>query len=266
VCNGRIRRSDPLPFFCHKIRPPNKTKQNIHEDANPSNRTFQLIFSESRPVTMKGSTQAHSNGSQSSRRIPNVLGAWLFLGIAAVMAAPVAAQVGDTICACSPSALEFTLDFALSCADTNVGGDGVLATDCSVTPSQGGTVSSLVPVVVLSVDILELDQDLQVLNQEASFVDFVDGDTFTYSSFTVNPDLVGPATVPKTLIVSLIGRNAAGQALSMQYLITYTNTCDAYPVLTVGENIGWTRFVSCLLLILGGRLLYYRLVCVPCLT
>jgi len=216
---------------------------------------------------MEGSTQAHSNGSQSSRRIPNhALGTWLFLGIAAVMAAPIAAQVGDTICACSPSAFEFTLDFALSCADTNVGGDGVLATDCSVTPFQGGTVSSLVPAAVFSVDFLELDQDLQVLNQESSFVDFVDGDTFTYSSFTANPDLVGPATVPKTLIVSLIGRNAAREPLFMQYLITYSNACDAYPVLAVGENIGWTRFVSCLLLILGGRILYYRLVCVPCLT
>jgi hypothetical protein len=136
-----------------------------------------------------------------------------------------------------------TLDFGLTCADANIVSDGVVATDCSITPFQG-EVSSLVPVNVFSVDFLELDQDGQVLNQQSSFVDLQDGDTVSYESFSINPELVTELTAPKTLIVSFIARNAAREPLFMQYLITYSNSCEDFPVLFPGQQIGWTRFVS----------------------
>lgn len=182
--------------------------------------------------------------SQSRLRSFGGLGKRLAFGIVAVLVAPAGAQVGETICACSPATIEFQLNFSLTCADADVGGDGVLATDCSVTPFQGGEVSTLVPVNVFSVDFLELDQNLEVLNQESSFVNFDDGAVFNFTSFSAGGG-VNPITVPKTLIVSLIGRNVDREPLFMQYLITYSNACDAFPVLTAGEQIGWTRFVSC---------------------
>jgi hypothetical protein len=182
------------------------------------------------------------NGVQ-SRRGFSQLRSWLFLGVVAILATPAMAQIGDTICACSPTVFNMTLDFGLTCADANIVSDGVLATDCSITPFQG-EVSSLVPVNVFSVDFLELDQDGQVLNQRSSFVDLQDGDTVSYESFSINPELVTDLTAPKTLIVSFIARNAAREPLFMQYLITYTNSCEDFPVLFPGQQIGWTRFVS----------------------
>jgi hypothetical protein len=179
-----------------------------------------------------------------SRRGFSTLRSWLFVGVVAILATPAMAQIGDTICACSPTVFDWTLDFSLTCADANIGvSDGIDATDCSITPFQG-EVSSLVPVNVFSVDFLELDQNGDVLNQRSSFVDLQDGDTVSYESFSINPDLVTEVTAPKTLIVSFIARNAAREPLFMQYLITYSNSCNAFPVLVPGQQIGWTRFVS----------------------
>jgi hypothetical protein len=186
------------------------------------------------------------NGGLQSRRGFGTLRSWLFIGIVAILATPAKAQIGDTVCACSPTVFNITLDFGLTCADANIlNGDGIAMTDCSITPFQGGVeVESLVPVNVFSVDFLELDQELEVLNQRSSFVNLNDGDTISYESFSINPELVDEVTVPNTLIVSLIGRNAAREPLFMQYLISYSNSCTAFPVLTPGQQIGWTRFVS----------------------
>jgi hypothetical protein len=199
---------------------------------------------------MKG-TQDHGkvdpsgrrNGIQ-SRRGFTILRSWLFVGVVAILATPAMAQIGETVCACSPAVFNMTLDFSLTCADANVvESDGVVTSDCSITPFQG-EVSSLVPVNVFSVDFLELDQAGEVLNQRSRFVDLDDGATVSYVSFSNNPELVDELTAPLTLIVSFIARNAASEPLFMQYLITYTNSCDAFPVLTPGQQIGWTRFVS----------------------
>jgi hypothetical protein len=183
------------------------------------------------------------NGVQ-SRRGFSTLRSWLFLGVVAILATPAMAQIGDTICACSPTVFNMTLDFSLTCADANIPSDfGIVATDCSITPFSG-EVSSLVPVNVFSIDFLELDQDGQVLNQRSSFVDLQDGDTVSYESFSLNPELVTDLTAPKTLIVSFIARNAAREPLFMQYLITYSNSCEDFPLLFPGQQIGFTRFVS----------------------
>jgi hypothetical protein len=189
-----------------------------------------------------GPSGSPRNGVQ-PRRGFSTLRSWLFLGVVAILATEATAQIGDTLCACSPTVFNMTLDFSLTCADANIVSDGVVATDCSITPFQG-EVSSLVPVNVFSVDFLELDQDGQVLNQRSSFVDLQDGDTVSYESFSINPELVTELTAPKTLIVSFIARNAAREPLFMQYLITYSNSCEDFPVLFPGQQIGWTRFVS----------------------
>jgi hypothetical protein len=200
---------------------------------------------------MKG-TQDHSevdpsgrrNRVQSRRGFTTTLRSWLFLGVVAILATPAMAQIGETLCACSPAVFNMTLDFSLTCADANIDvSDGIVTTDCSITPFQG-EVSSLVPVNVFSVDFLELDQAGEVLNQRSRFVDLDDGAMVSYESFSNNPELVNELTAPRTLIVSFIARNAASEPLFMQYLITYTNSCDAFPVLTEGDQIGFTRFVS----------------------
>jgi hypothetical protein len=140
------------------------------------------------------------NGGLQSRRGFGTLRSWLFIGIVAILATPAKAQIGDTVCACSPTVFNITLDFGLTCADANIlNGDGIAMTDCSITPFQGGVeVESLVPVNVFSVDFLELDQELEVLNQRSSFVNLNDGDTISYESFSINPELVDEVTVPNT--------------------------------------------------------------------
>eukprot|EP00539_Tryblionella_compressa_P004875 CAMPEP_0178769280 /NCGR_PEP_ID=MMETSP0744-20121128/20733_1 /TAXON_ID=913974 /ORGANISM="Nitzschia punctata, Strain CCMP561" /LENGTH=276 /DNA_ID=CAMNT_0020425497 /DNA_START=56 /DNA_END=886 /DNA_ORIENTATION=- len=141
--------------------------------------------------------------------------------------------IGVDICSCTPSAYVFTLDFSLFCPPVNVTvGDAVAGTTCMVSPFGDPTVSDLIPVEVQSIDVLELNQNLQIKKQENIAGNFVDGDTFQYTSYasTVDDEIVDP--------------NALEEVILAVYLITFTNSCASYPVLFEGGSAGWTRFSS----------------------
>ena len=158
-------------------------------------------------------------------------------------------EVGAEICYCAPNAYEFTLDFKLTCPPVNITlGDAVAATTCMVSPYGAAEVADLVPVEVSSIDVLELNQNLQVMVQEnivpTSGV-YLDGDTFSYVSYAAIPgEIVKPEDLPRAIQLNIIGKNQNGEDIINVYLITFTNSCGAYPVLYEGQWAGWTRFVS----------------------
>jgi hypothetical protein len=124
-------------------------------------------------------------------------------------------------------------------------GDAVAATTCMVSPFGDPTVTDLIPVAVQTIDILELNQNLQILVQENIEGNFGNGDTFQYTSYAANPgDVVDPEDIPRAIQINIVGVNAVEQPIINVYLITFTNNCGAYPVLFDGQSAGWTRFVS----------------------
>lgn len=154
--------------------------------------------------------------------------------------------IGMDICYCAPSTYEFTLDFALTCPPVNITlGDAVAATSCIVSPFGDTDIVDLVPVAVQSIDIIELNQNLQITVQENIAGNFADGDTFRYTSIAADPENIPTAVdVPRAIQINIVGVNQFDQPIINVYLITFTGNCQAFPVLFEGQFAGWTRFVS----------------------
>ena len=113
------------------------------------------------------------------------------------------AIIGASICSCSPSVYEFTLDFSLSCptsptsnSSSAIGGDGKVegednenavidATTCRIIKYGGQSIKDVKPVGAHSIEILELGQKLQIMKQvKVPGANFGDGYTFKYTSVT----------------------------------------------------------------------------------
>jgi hypothetical protein len=139
-------------------------------------------------------------------------------------------------CACQPQKYEFTLDFALTCKDSLTEGPGIEQTACVVEPPDEG---DQVPINVTSIEIAEVDQDLQDLNPLTLEGDYENGFTFEYTSAIAS----GVTVLPKGIKMSITGTNADGIELINTWLILFTNDCSIYPVLTNGTQIGWTTLV-----------------------
>ena len=157
-------------------------------------------------------------------------------------------EVGVDICACQPSVYEITLDFSLVCDDTNVGGQGIVDTACLIGTRLTDTenVTDLVPAQVSEIQILELDQNQDVVGQSV-YTDgpYFDGDKVYYTSIVrKDPNAINSVTLPRGIQVSINGNNALNQPLINTWGILYNNDCGIFPLLTEGENIGWSVFVS----------------------
>ena len=59
-----------------------------------------------------------------------------------------------------------------------------------------------------------------------------------------NADDFTNVTLPRGLQMSVTGENAAGVTIINTWVILYENDCTTFPVLTDGNQIGWTVFVS----------------------
>lgn len=163
----------------------------------------------------------------------------------ATVISPCAAQLGSTVCACSPPEIEITFDFSVTCNDTNVANNtGIAETECNVSPFQGGVAIDEVPVVISTIDVVELDRFNGVLKSSSVFQEFLSGDTFKYVTTSANVSGVDPNTVPGGWQFSMIGSNAQQQPLLLMWIIKFTNDCESYPVLFDGDKIAWSVFVS----------------------
>ena len=155
-------------------------------------------------------------------------------------------EIGTEICSCSPGIYEFKLDFGLTCPPVNITiGSAVEATSCLTSPFGNPNVDNLVPVSVESIDVLELGQNLRVVAQTNIKGELIDGDSFTYSAFSANPDsITTPEEVPRALQLNMVGINSESEKIISVFIITFTNGCGSYPVFEEGQSAGWTRFVS----------------------
>jgi hypothetical protein len=159
------------------------------------------------------------------------------------------AQVGVTICACQPDFYEFTLNFTLTCDDTDITSElpGINDTTCRVSPVSSQNVTDEVPVVVTSVQILELGPPPKypILFETTFPLQLSDGGKFNYTSVAAKPeDITTEDKVPSGLQLSIIGRNQDEEEILNYWLIVYDNDCGIWPLLEEGQKIGWTVFTG----------------------
>lgn len=186
-----------------------------------------------------------SKNSSARRREP------LFVGLSLprllcllLLCSSTSAQIGESVCTCQPSAYTMQFNFAKTCENTAINGDGVAATDCAIAPFQNQNVTDLAPVTVGSIDILELDKDLVLLTQSSTFGTYLDGDTFNYTSISNDPSKVDGNVYPTALQISVIGNNKDGETLFFAGLLIFVTDCSVYPTLLEGSSVGWVTFVS----------------------
>ena len=164
--------------------------------------------------------------------------------VAAFMSAPAGAQVGETVCSCTPRIYSIILDLSKTCDDTGGFSEGVLLADCSVIP-QDETVTNLLPVSVSLIDVSELGQNLQDVVGQARFSgNYGTGDTVSYTSNSDVPEVINEISLPKALQLSMIGVNADGDELIFSALLAYSNSCTVYPVFLQDARNGWVELVS----------------------
>lgn len=110
------------------------------------------------------------------------------------------------------------------------------------TTSSLTTEVDVTPVVIYSIQFLEVDTSFNVINQDSAYVrgiDFVSGDVFNYTSVSATRRGV----VPGGMNMVLRGVNAKGDPVRNVFTITYTNECGI-PTFQEGDAIGWVVFVS----------------------
>ena len=138
-------------------------------------------------------------------------------------------------CVCTPLTYEFEIDPQLGCQDLSAE-PGVVETACLVSPEENN-VTDFVPVSFQSIQILEFNENLEVISQEAISGNFVEGDTFSYTSTA----LLNPPSTVKGIQVAVKGQNQQGQVIISNFLVTYTNECDL-PHLSSNLDLGyWLR-------------------------
>lgn len=155
--------------------------------------------------------------------------------------------IGTQICACQPATYTFTFDFANNCADTNVNGTGINATAClaEIRGEEDDPNADLVPVSVSSIQIFELDQQLQVVAQTLRSGVYQNGSSFTYTSIiATQTDTLNPLSLPRGLQLVITGLNAVEQSVVQTWVILYTNDCSIFPILFEGQIAGWTVFTD----------------------
>ena len=150
-------------------------------------------------------------------------------------------QVGDTFCGCTPSSYTMTLDFALTCADTSISlsSPGILDVTCSINPALMGNPTEA---YAFQIQVLELDQNFQVLKQDTFSDTINNGGTFTYDSAISEPT-ADPEKVPGSIEIGIMAQDVTMTRLFQMWTISFSNSCDIYPVITPDMQVGWTVIV-----------------------
>jgi hypothetical protein len=197
---------------------------------------------------------AKSSSSGRLRRIPGRQRSWIALVVAAffcVARSAFAQMIGTDICGCQPQTYTFTFNFSYTCDDDTVSGPGINETACltEIRGQDDVPDEDLIPVTVQTIQIFELDENHQVFSQTVRTGTFVNGSNFTYTSIiSTISDLNDVGSLPRGLQLVITGLNNKEQSTVQTYIITYFNDCGIFPILTEGQHIGWTIFVSALLI------------------
>jgi hypothetical protein len=158
-------------------------------------------------------------------------------------------QIGVSYCACQPSVYTFTFNFSAFCDIATIHGPGVLDDDCFERGIGLGSenTNDTVPILITSVSVSELNKNLAVFEQTSYIQNFRDGDSFSYTSILSTPDNINgltPDTVPGGLQLDLVGINQLEQPITNVWQILFDTVCGIFPILEVGDQIGWTILVS----------------------
>lgn len=165
---------------------------------------------------------------------------YLALLLLAVISSLASGQVVDDLCICSPTTFTFTLDFAGTCPGTvEEGGPGISKVNCFDISNS----TDLVPVSVLTIQVLELDLGLQSLNAQRYDGPFEDGDSVTFTSVATGV-ITEKSEIPGGLQVNTFGTNAEGVPVLNSFIVDYSNSCSDTPIFQIGDQIGWIIIVS----------------------
>lgn len=178
-----------------------------------------------------------------------------------------AQEIGIDICACQPSTYEITIGALLTCGDSNVAGTGIAETACITESRLPDTVNitDYVPATVSEIQVLELSQclnpvDCDVVGQSLYTGPFFDGDSIVYTSIVrTSPEIINNLSLPRGFQVTIVGNNAANQPIVNSWTILYVNDCGIFPLLTVGQRIGWSIFVSIFLFLCSLLLIEHQM-------
>ena len=208
-----------------------------HQQSAPDNPLAGHSETSTNTTSMPGRPMA----SSSSRSTTSLL--LLPLALVLSFLSQSSAQLGVTACACSPSAYLLRLNVGLPCSDGTLamGDAGIADIECVTNPEFTGSPSDL---NITSVTFLELDQNLQLLTSSTVTDNLKNGDTVEFASFTANPDQVTTTKLPSTIEVGIMATDKDMNSILTNWVVSFSNACDAYPVISVGDTIGWTEFVS----------------------
>jgi len=166
------------------------------------------------------------------------------LALYGLLVAPVDSQIGVTLCACFPPLYEFTLNFASLCSESNVEGPGIENIECFVQgTTPGENITDETPVDVSSIEVLELDDELAPLSNTFYTDGYRNGSKILYTSIATWNNLTIDF-FPEALQLNIVATNALDQALLQVWVIRFTNECGIFPLLSIGEQMGWTTIVS----------------------
>lgn len=96
----------------------------------------------------------------------------------------------------------------------------------------------------MSVDILELDANGEVLAELSLSAEFQDGDTFVYDTL-VGQNKYDPDKLPQGLKMNMIAKDGDDKEIVQSWSISFQSTCNSFPVLQRLQSIGWVVMVSC---------------------
>jgi hypothetical protein len=147
------------------------------------------------------------------------------------------AQIEPQVCACTPAFFAWTINLDNDCGNLSYITTGISEVGCS-------TIGSLDPVVkVRSIILYELGEDFNgppVFSDTQENIDLQDGDKH-YAPSIVNVDFEEQPT-PFGYRIVAIGETAAGDDVTMDITIDYTNACEMEPVYVQGNTFGWFEF------------------------
>jgi hypothetical protein len=153
--------------------------------------------------------------------------------------------IGVDLCACQPATFDFTLDFSSSCSINTVAGTpGVSESACVVNKQTSEEVTDFTPVLVTNVQFLDLDQNLQVMRQFQINGAFRNGDVVRYDSALASSPNFNTISLPRALQVTFTGVNSLDQPIVYIWAVIFNNDCGIFPILSEGQQIGLTVFVS----------------------
>ena len=162
----------------------------------------------------------------------------------------VRSQIGVTFCACQPSVYTFTFNFSAICDISMIEGPGVLDADCFARGFSIGPeiTNDTVPVQITTISVMELSRNRDVLSQTPYVGEYRNGDSFTYTALLSTPDNttdLTPDSIPGGLQLDMVGVNQIEQPITNVWIVLFDSNCGIFPILNVGDEIGWTILVSC---------------------